>query len=95
VESLKNPDGGTNFNPPLNMAKGLLEKYHETFESFVLVMMSDGEAGYPSIGVENIKKSPVKSKLKFKSISYGGDSENLRKMAKELGGTSENILEPN
>jgi hypothetical protein len=37
-------------------------------------MMSDGEAGYPTVGVENIKKSPVRSKLKFKSISYGKGS---------------------
>jgi hypothetical protein len=56
------------------MAKGLLEKYQESFESFVLVMMSDGEAGYPSVSVESIKKSPVKSKLKFKSIAYGKGS---------------------
>ena len=56
------------------MAKGLLEKYQGSFDSFVLVMMSDGEAGYPSVGVENIKKSPARSKLKFKSISYGKGS---------------------
>ena len=76
------------------MAKGLLDKYKDSFESFVLVMMSDGEAEYPSLGVENIKKFSVKSKLNFKSIAYGGDSDNLRKIAQELGGTSESILEP-
>jgi hypothetical protein len=58
-------------------------------------MMSDGEASYPSNGVENIKKSPAKIKLKFKSIAYGSGSESLTKMAKELGGNSEEILEPN
>jgi hypothetical protein len=77
------------------LAKGLLEKYQESFDSFVLVMMSDGESGYPSVGVENIKKSPARSKLKFKSISYGKGSLNLTKMAQELGGDSDNILEPN
>ena len=34
------------------MAKDLIEKYYEDFDSFVLVMMSDGEAKYPSDGVE-------------------------------------------
>ena len=63
------------------MAKDLMEKYHGSFDSFVLVMMSDGEAGYPSVGVDNIKKTPAKSKLKFKSIAYGGGSRSLTKMA--------------
>jgi hypothetical protein len=58
-------------------------------------MMSDGESGYPSNGVENIKKSPAKNKLKFKSIAYGDGSDSLTKMAVELGGTSERILLPN
>jgi hypothetical protein len=58
-------------------------------------MMSDGEADYPSEGVENIKKSAAKIKLKFKSIAYGGGSESLTKMATELGGGSEEVLEPN
>jgi hypothetical protein len=58
-------------------------------------MMSDGEADYPSDGVESIKKSPAKNKLKFKSISYCGGSEILTKMATELGGTCEEVLEPN
>jgi hypothetical protein len=43
--------------------------------------MSDGEADYPEDGVENIKKSPAKSKMKFKSIAYGGGSECLSEMA--------------
>ena len=58
-------------------------------------MMSDGESDYPSESVDNIKNSPAKDKLKFKSISYGGDSDSLTKMAQELGGRSEKILEPN
>jgi hypothetical protein len=40
-------------------------------------MMSDGEASYPSVGIDNIKKSPAQSKIKFKSIDYGGGSKNL------------------
>ncbi len=81
MSSLSNPAIGTNFNPPLIMAKDLVEKYQGNFDSFVLVMMSDGEAKYPSEGVENIKKSPAKSKLKFKSITYGGARKGLTKMA--------------
>jgi hypothetical protein len=61
-----------------------MEKYESFYDSFVLFMMSDGEASYPSEGVENIKKSPAYSKLKFKSIAYGdgSDSESLKQMAK-------------
>jgi hypothetical protein len=77
------------------MAKDLMDKYNDSFESFVLVMMSDGESIYPRNGIENIKKSSAKSKLKFKSIAYGEGSESLTKMAKELGGTSDKILQPN
>lgn len=58
-------------------------------------MMSDGDAKYPSEGVENIKKSPAKNKLKFKAIAYGAGSQNLTKMAQKLGGSSEKILLPN
>jgi hypothetical protein len=78
------------------MAKGLMDKYEKSYDSFVLVMMSDGESDYPSEGVENIKKSPAKGKLKFKSIAYGdgSDSTTLKKMADKLGGTSETVLDP-
>ena len=95
LSSLLEPDGGTNFNPPLNLAKDLMVKHQGNFDSFVLVMMSDGEAAYPSVGVDSIKRSPAKSKLKFKSIAYGQGSESLTKMAQELGGTCEKVLEPN
>jgi hypothetical protein len=53
------------------MAKELMEKHYINCNSFVLAMMSDGEASYPSEGVENINKSLAKGKLKFKSIAYG------------------------
>ena len=95
MSGLVGPNGGTDFNPPLNLARGLMEKYHDHYDSFVFVMMSDGESGYPSTGVESIKKSPAKNKLKFKSIAYGGGSDSLTKMAHELGGTCEEVLEPN
>jgi hypothetical protein len=55
-------------------AKDLIDKYHSKFDKFVLVMMSDGEANFPTTGIENIKKSPAMNKLYFKSISYGGSS---------------------
>ena len=95
LSGLKSPGGSTNFDPPLNIAKGLMEKYHEHYDSFILVMMSDGDAPYPSLGVKNIKKSPAKIKLTFKAIAYGKGSQNLTNMAQELGGTSEKILVPN
>ena len=72
-----------------------MEKHCESYESFVLVMMSDGESDYPSIGVESIKNSKIKSKLKFKSIAYGGGSEILTKIANDLGGDCDNIIESN
>ena len=59
------------------MSLGLIEKHQGNFEFFVLVMMSDGEASYPSVGITNIKKSHAYSKIKFKSIDYGGGSNNL------------------
>jgi hypothetical protein len=34
-------------------------------------MMSDGDAQYPLIGVEKIKSSPCKNKIKFNAIAYG------------------------
>ena len=69
------PASGRDINPPLNMAKDLMDKYEKSYDSFVLVLMTYGNADYPSQGVENIKKSPAKGKLKFKSIAYGGGSE--------------------
>jgi hypothetical protein len=33
------------------MAKTLMEKYHKSYDSFVVVMMSDGESVFPSVGV--------------------------------------------
>ena len=57
------------------MAKDLMDKYDKSYDSFVLVLMTYGDADYPSDGVKNIKKSSAKGKLKFKSIAYGGGSE--------------------
>jgi Mg-chelatase subunit ChlD len=51
LQALDPPNGGTDFDPPLHMAKDLMEKYQNNYDSFVLVMMSDGEADYPSAGV--------------------------------------------
>ena len=41
------PHGKTDFNQPLLLAEKLIEKYHQNFDSIVLVMMSDGHAPYP------------------------------------------------
>jgi len=95
ISALVGPNGGTDFDSPLNMALGLMEKHHAQYDSIVFVMMSDGESGYPSTGVESIKKSPARNKLKFKAIAYGGGSDSLTKMAHELGGTCEEVLQPN
>jgi uncharacterized protein with von Willebrand factor type A (vWA) domain len=51
LNGLTGPSGGTDFNPPLNMAKELMEKYEKTYDSFVLIMMSDGAASHPSQGI--------------------------------------------
>jgi uncharacterized protein with von Willebrand factor type A (vWA) domain len=48
VSGLSNPDGGTDFDPPLNKAKELMDKYEKSFDSFVLIMMSDGGSSHPS-----------------------------------------------
>jgi hypothetical protein len=56
------------------MAKGLMDKYQNSFDSFVLVMFSHGDSSYPSAGVESILKSPAIGKLKFKAIGLGSDS---------------------
>jgi Mg-chelatase subunit ChlD len=42
LKTLAGPDGGTDFGPPLEMAEKLMEKYQNDYETFVLVMMSDG-----------------------------------------------------
>ena len=51
---LKFPSGGTDFDAPLLQSKSLLEKYNKSYDSIVLVMMRDGEAGYPNRGIEEI-----------------------------------------
>ena len=63
MKSLIDPKGGTNFDPPLEEAKSLIDRYHNKFKKFVLVMMSDGESKFPTTGIENIKKSPAMKKL--------------------------------
>jgi hypothetical protein len=45
------PQGVKNFDPPLSVARSLMEKYQNSFDSFVLVMTTDGEAPYPSAAV--------------------------------------------
>jgi hypothetical protein len=38
-----------NFMPPLKMAITLMEEYHQKYDSFVFIMISDGESGFPSV----------------------------------------------
>lgn len=91
VNGLSSPNGGTDFDPPLNTAKGLMDKYEKSYDSFVLIMMSDGGSSHPSYGISNINKSTARGKLVFKSIAYGAgsDTSTLKRMADELGGTLE------
>jgi uncharacterized protein with von Willebrand factor type A (vWA) domain len=96
VSGLTGPCGGTDFNPPLNTAKELMDKYEKSYDSFVLIMMSDGGASHPSEGINNINNSTARGKLAFKSIAYGegSDTGTLKRMADELGGTLEKVLAP-
>lgn len=71
-----------------------MEKYRKSYDSIVLIMVSDGKSGFPALGVKDINESRARSKLKFKSIAYSRGSHCLRKIAEELGGTSEVVLEP-
>jgi hypothetical protein len=47
LNKLADPAGGTEFGPPLDLAERLIDKYQDDFDSFVLVMMSDGCSDYP------------------------------------------------
>ena len=93
-----NPTGGTDFNEPLINAAKILNSCVDDFESFVVVMMSDGLANYPKKGVEFLKQSPALDKMKFKSICYGEEKENidriLKPLADEFGGETLRVLEP-
>ena len=88
------PQGVKYFDPPLSVAKSLMEKYQNSFDSFVLVMSTDGEAPYPSAAVENIRKSPVNGKLKFKAFAMGKGSDSLTRIEKELGCNWDRNLDP-
>ena len=94
ISALVGPNGGTDFDSPLNMARGLMERHNAQYDSFVFVMMSDGGSGYPSNGVESIKKSPARNKLKFKAIAYGGGSDSLLKMPHELEALAKRSFSP-
>lgn len=75
VNGLTSPSGGTDFDAPLNTAKDLMDKYEKSYDSFVLIMMSDGASSHPSEGIKNINNSTARGKLAFKSIAYGAGSD--------------------
>ena len=57
------------------------------YEKFVLMMMTDGQAGYPDKAVKDIKsEKDIMAKMTFKSVAYGGGSKELEKMSNELSG---------
>jgi hypothetical protein len=51
LSALKPLGWDKDFNSPLQMAKTIMEKYHKSYESFVLVMISDGESGFQAVDV--------------------------------------------
>lgn len=59
----------------------------DKYESFVLCMMTDGQASYPDGVVKKIVHSnDIFGKMKFKAVAYAGGSSELEKMARNLKG---------
>jgi len=99
LAALKNvkPDGNsTAFDPALEAAAKILEKYQAKFECFTLMMLTDGGANFPDNGVSKIKSLPsILPKLKFQAICYGSDSSGakvLQNLAKEIAGGAGQFL---
>ena len=61
--------GGTDFDPPFNMAAGLASKYIES-SIVVFIFMTDGGANYPAAGISALKKlqNTYPNKLKYAGI---------------------------
>lgn len=93
VEALTFQRGGTNFERAF--ASGLDHIVKISKHDIVLVFMTDGEAGYPAIAVENIKNylaTPTfqqsKIKFSFNAIGFKCHSNILNDLVKALGGTT-------
>lgn len=78
--------GGTNFDVPLRQALANMKQHEQKYKSIVLCMMTDGQASYPNAEVNQIKAVDFFGKITFKAVAYGGGSNELKRMATELGG---------
>ena len=91
-------DGGTQFGPPLDQALKMIKKNIETYDQFMVCLMTDGEAVYPTKELKKYTKNlEIMQKLKFTAISYGSGETTksvLEPMAKELHGDVMLTLEP-
>lgn len=80
-------EGGTDFEKPLNMALNHMQVNNAKYQSFVVCMMTDGQADYPANAVNAILRAPeIVAKLKFKAVAYTGGSDSLQQIAKNLNG---------
>ncbi len=50
-------DGGTLFGPPLNQALKIIKKNKDSYDQFMLCLMTDGEAGYPEKEIKKYTKN--------------------------------------
>ena len=66
-------NGGTNFDPPFNMAASLATKYIQQ-STISFIFMTDGGALYPTNGIQTIKRlqSSNPNKLFYYGIEFGG-----------------------
>lgn len=63
-----------------------MKQNEKKYKSIVLCMMTDGQAGYPDGVINQIKAADFFAKITFKAVAYGGGSNELKRMATELGG---------
>jgi uncharacterized protein with von Willebrand factor type A (vWA) domain len=50
-------DGGTLFGPPLNQALKIIKKNKDSYDQFMLCLMTDGEAGYHEKEIKKYTKN--------------------------------------
>ncbi len=81
--------GGTNFDPPFNMAASLAAKYIQE-SAVVFICMADGETSYPTEGIRALKKLQADNpeKLYYAGIEFGGKLHVMNIIAAELKGKS-------
>jgi len=88
--------GGTDFNPPLDMARQLLQNRGNDSRRPVLIFMTDGYADpkYPQQSIKELKKyRSIFESIWFLSFGKDADVETLKKMAIELEGEFKETLD--